>query len=107
MSFCCPTCGRAATEMPIEAIADMPLPNVLRTVANALVKAYPEPVSADALIDAIYGNRQPATARLALRVQLSRLRDKIALCGWTVSKALHGRGIKGEYRLELRQNNHV
>ncbi|RVC71313.1 hypothetical protein EN759_00420 [Mesorhizobium sp. M00.F.Ca.ET.038.03.1.1] len=85
----------------------MALPHVLRTVANALVKAYPESVSADALIEAIYrGSRQPVNARLALKVQLSRLRDKIAVCGWTVNKRVGGRGIKGDYRLEVRPNFH-
>ncbi|MER9524048.1 hypothetical protein NKI96_10730 [Mesorhizobium sp. M0292] len=94
--------------MPIEAIAEVALPHVLRTVANALVKQHPNSVTADDLIDDIYrGSRLPASARQALRVQMSRLRDKLAISGWTVSNENHGRGRKAEYRLERRQNNHV
>lgn len=86
----------------------MPLPNVLRTITNALVRVYPEPMSRDDLIAAIYrGSKQPASATKALRVQLTRLRDKLAVRGWTVSKSVAGAGNVAEYRLEARPNIHV
>ncbi|RWF33745.1 MAG: helix-turn-helix domain-containing protein [Mesorhizobium sp.] len=97
---CCPTCGQKAAQLPIEAIADVALPNVLRTVTNALIKAYPDAVPTDDLIAAIYsGSKRPATATKALRVQIHRLRAKLMLCGWTVNKNLGG-FYGAHYRLE-------
>ncbi|WP_292099441.1 helix-turn-helix domain-containing protein [Mesorhizobium sp.] len=78
----------------------MALPNVLRTVTNALIKAYPDAVPTDDLIAAIYsGSKRPATATKALRVQIHRLRAKLMLCGWTVNKNLGG-FYGAHYRLE-------
>lgn len=99
----CPCCGQPvnAGRAPIEALDAAPLATVPRAIVNALVKAYPRALSADALISAVYsGAREPEYARGAISVQLNRIRDKLALYGWTVSRGAGGRGNTSMHRLE-------
>jgi hypothetical protein len=82
-----------APRAPIEALRDAPLATVPRTVVNELVAAYSRQVSVERLIESVYsGSREPEFARTAMSVQLARIRDKLALYGWTVTKGQSGRG---------------
>jgi hypothetical protein len=99
----CPCCGQPmnAGKAPIDALEAAPLSAVKRTIVRRLAKAYPRSVSADALIDEIYrGSREPENARTALNVQISRLRDKLPLYGWTIPRAPDGKGNLAVYKLE-------
>lgn len=102
MTTICPYCGNPIiTRAPIEALEAAPLAAVPRTIVRTLARSYPRPVPVDRLIGAVYsGAHEPEWARSAISVQLSRIRDKIALYGWTVSKGRPGRGNTSEYRLE-------
>ncbi|WP_309086411.1 helix-turn-helix domain-containing protein [Chelativorans sp.] len=99
----CPCCGQPinAGRAPIEALDAAPLATVPRTIVNALAEAYPRSVPAEFLIERIYsGSHEPENARTALNVQLSRLRDKLALYGWTIPRGPTGRGNRASYKLE-------
>lgn len=99
----CPCCGQSMTapRAPIETLEAAPLPTVLRRIVNILSEIYPRSVSSEFLIDEIYrGAREPEHARECVAVQISRLRDKLAIYGWTIPKAGGGRGNLGLYRLE-------
>ena len=97
----CPCCGQIVTETTIEMLRDVPLAIVPRTIVNALIKAYPQGVTAEFLIQGIYaGSREPETALTDVYVQMHRIREKLSKYGWTVSKQKPGRGNVSQYRLE-------
>lgn len=99
----CPCCNQPiiAGRAPIEALEAAPLAAVPRTIVNKLVRAYPRFVSAEALVAEVYsGSHEPDFARSAISVQLSRVRDKIAPYGWTVTRGRPGRGNTSSHRLE-------
>lgn len=98
----CPCCGHeiAAPRAPIEALEAAPLPTVLRRIVNVLAEAYPRSVSSDFMIAEIYrGAREPEFASNCVSVQMARLRDKLAIYGWTVPRSQGGRGNLAGYRL--------
>lgn len=98
----CPCCGQTIeTRAPIDALQHARLPAVPRRIVMLLSEIYPRPATPDFLIEEIYrGTREPDTARAALSVQMNRLRDKLAIHGWTVSQGKPGRGNTSLYRLE-------
>jgi hypothetical protein len=98
----CPCCGQTIeTRAPIDALKTVSMGFVPATVVGMLIDAYPRGVTAEFLISEIYrGSREPETAMDALRVQLSRIRDRFAQHGWTVSRGKPGRGNTSLYRLE-------
>ncbi len=99
----CPCCGSPvnAGGVPISALLDAPLPTVARSIIMTLADAYPRSVTPEFLIERIYsGTREPEWARTALNVQISRLRDKLAIYGWTIPRGPMGRGNRARYKLE-------
>lgn len=97
----CPCCGQHIDELPMNALAELPLPIVPRTIANALLKVYPRTISSDKLLSEVYTiHNEPEYARTALSVQLGKLRTHIEPYGWTVTNRKTGRGNKAQYKLE-------
>lgn len=97
----CPCCG-AAIDAPLQvnALADLQLPIVLRTMLNKLVRNHPNGVGGDEMIAELYrGSREPEYARVAISVQMSHLRKRINESGWTIPTSRPGRGNKSVYRL--------
>lgn len=78
-----------------------PLPEGERIILSVLLRST-YPVSMDRLVDAVYGSRAdggPDVPRQVIRQFLFRLRKRLEILGWTVSKPSGGKGMVGEYRL--------
>ena len=103
MTVICPCCGSeiVAQRTPIEALMSIEMATVPRTIIRVLSNVYPRAVPADFLLEEIYrGSTEPEHARGALQIQICRVREKLAIYGWTVPKNQSGRGHSAFYKLE-------
>lgn len=100
--FCCPTCGRTMPEPPpIEALREIIVTSHQGSILKALQHAYPNGLSAAALVDAMYGNLiGPSDPMGVLRVTVTMLRRKLEPYGWTIPRAGSGRSLASRYHLE-------
>lgn len=73
-----------------------------RSILEILIDAYPRKVRGPSIIDALYAddpNGGAEYARVALSVQMNRLRKQMAGSGWTIPKLAGGRGNVGFYSI--------
>lgn len=101
----CPCCGSSIERpvFPVDGLNHIRLTPKQRAILAAIVESYPKPVTAELLIEVLYGadpNGGPLTVRNVLAVHISRLRGIIEPYGWTVPTSRKGSGNAGLYRLE-------
>lgn len=101
----CPCCGQpmVAPYAPLDGLASAPLTRQHRSIVNALVQAYPQPVTTEDMLNAMYGDsgrRAYCVAGDVLKVQLAKLRRILPAYGWTIPVCNGGKGHYGRYKLE-------
>lgn len=98
----CPCCGGEVDEVPIDALNDIQMSAVGRTILRQLQAVYPSGVSKTKLIFEIYGMRdnQPDTAPNVVTIAVGRLRKHIEPHGWTIPANQGGKEVGAVYRLE-------
>jgi len=100
----CPCCRQPmAAPPPMAGVLDGLRRPQHRVIAEALIKAYPRPLSRDRLIELLYGDDPdggPEGAGNIVTVRIAHLRKELAPMGWTVNCNGRGRGYVGSYRLE-------
>ena len=101
----CPCCGSRIErpDLPIDGLNHIRLTPKQRDILGVIVESYPKPVTAELLIETLYGgdpNGGPLTVRNVLAVHVSRIRGIIEPYGWTVPLNRKGSGNTGLYRLE-------
>lgn len=87
----CPTCGQpvAGSRMPVEMLLEMRIGGKRRRLLTELVRAYPKPVTRDALIASLYGddpNGGPLCAEEIINILVSHLRKQLGPLGWTIPR---------------------
>ena len=96
----CPHCGSRIDRIGIEALANIRLSLVRRTILNGLVRAYPDGLSNEQVRKLIWsGSREPLYAEEAVRVHIRHLRIKLEPFGWKIP-TLTTRPKQKPYRLE-------
>lgn len=105
MTVVCPCCGHALSDraVPLSALPVASLTWQRRRIVDALISAYPRPLTIVSLIDAVYYSDPtggPENAENTLRVQVSHLRKELERYGWTIPSVRPGRGNFQQYRLE-------
>lgn len=107
----CPCCGGPmASQAPVEALSQAPVPNQQRRILDALASAYPNDVTKAQLIDALYWDDidgGPDDPSNVIGQQICRLRPVLASYGWTIPTAKGGRGSYGRYRLMPLEKAHA
>lgn len=102
MIYKCPCCGHKLYEAPkVDSLLHMKLSKVQSSVLEELVANHPQGVNKDALLNKLYGDQErPRHAKVGLRIQIGRLRKKLADTGWTIPENSPGRANAKNYRLE-------
>ncbi|TPW26016.1 hypothetical protein [Pararhizobium mangrovi] len=97
----CPCCGKPVDKVEVEALEDAPLSYTRKSIVRRLISAYPRMVSAETLMNAMYGGaREPENARLSLAVTMTAIRKILRPHGWTISRSKGGQANKGYFKLE-------
>jgi hypothetical protein len=102
----CPCCGRetSVSRVDLDDLKRVKASKTLRRIMFVLIAAFPNSVPMSALTVAVYDNCQrprPFDPAATLRVQIYRLREKIAVLGWDIPVQHGGYGAEGHYRLKM------
>lgn len=83
----CPCCGQGINPLQLFVFSDgniasyngdaVHLSNMQTTLARALARAWPNAMSLDSIINALYGNREPHSAQATVRVYVNQLRREL------------------------------